>query len=110
MPDTIHERSGADCVEFQGKLWIIGGKSDTTEYFDPEKNEWFEGPKLPYKTSNEYDFLYVYNDNLFTSSAKLSLDQQKWSISHFRYGIRTYQRDFLMQPPVVRPSLLNCKI
>ena len=111
MADMKHGRADAGCIEFDGKLWMIGGYSNTSEFYDPTTNIWTEGPLYPAGHPNDHVFefdgtLYAMNDwNLMIY--KLDLKIQEWiGVQQFNLSESSWQH--WKPTPLVHPQTLHC--
>ena len=45
-PEMSAHRAGHQAAVFKGVLWVVDGKTRTTEYLDPDRKLWVRGPHL----------------------------------------------------------------
>ena len=117
LADMHQNRRWPACLVYQGNLWVIGGYTGTSEYYNPDTNVWTEGPTFPevdisnilYGYAFEFNGSVHYLNNWTKKVYKLDLENQAW-IKEQEYGGNTYPRRHWLAPPLVNPQLLGCKI
>ena len=64
LPDMNSPHAGADCIEKDDKLWVVGGQNvATVEFFDIKSKTWTLGPSFPGHHDDE-----MFHGHLFTDA------------------------------------------
>ncbi len=75
-----HPRAGAVSVEYQGKIYVLGGKStnntilNTIECYDPEQRIWLDNALPPFKKERYNAAAVIFNDKIYLIGGRSSND------------------------------------
>ena len=58
-------RSGHSCEFYEGKVFVVGLKEESSEIYDPQLNIWNVGPSFPNNRHENTRSMEVFHDNLY---------------------------------------------